>query len=123
MPQLVWEPVDLLSLLGVAPAVGEHEASHQYVIEQGPVRLQITIRQYDADVEILLWAVPLPEPVLKYSLLSCAGIRVVTDRGRFLEFAATTTFTGRYDGYSVIPHGLRLWVEPQITLEPFCWRA
>jgi len=124
MPQLVWEPVDLLSTLGVAPVVGEDETSHQYILVQGQLRLQLTIRQYDSDAEILLSVASLPEPVVKYSMLGCPGIRVVNDkRGTFLEFAASNTFTGRYDGYSVIPYGLRLWVEPQIILEPFVYRA
>jgi hypothetical protein len=57
-------------------------------------------------------------------MLGCPGIRVVDDkRGKFLEFAASNTFTGRYDGYSVIPYGLRLWVEPQILLEPFTYAS
>jgi hypothetical protein len=124
MPQLVWEPADLLSILGAAPAVGENETTHRYVVEQGPVRLQLTIWQYDSDVEILLWASPLPEPVVKYSMLGCPGVRVVDDeRGTFIEFAATNTFTGRYDGHSVIPYGVRLWVEPQFVLEPFAYIA
>ncbi len=124
MPQLIWEPVDLLSTLGVMPIVGEHETSHRYVVEQGPLRLQLTIWQYDSDVEILLSVAPLPEPVLKYSILGCPGIRLISDKsGTFLEFAAADTFTGRYDGYSVIPYGLRLRVEPQIALEPFSHRA
>jgi hypothetical protein len=51
-------------------------------------------------------------------------VRVVDDkRGQFLEFAAANTFTGRYDGYSVIPYGLRVWVKPQVCLEPFVYPA
>ena len=57
-------------------------------------------------------------------MLGCPGIRSVSDkRGTFLEFAAANTFTGRYDGYSVIPYGLRLWVEPQILIEPFAYNV
>ncbi|WP_445178051.1 hypothetical protein [Pseudomonas sp. McL0111] len=54
----------------------------------------------------------------------CPGIRVVDDkRGKFLEFAAADTFAGRYDGYSVMPYGLRIWVDPQIFLEPFSYAS
>lgn len=124
MPQLTWEPVDLLTILGVAPVLGEYETFHRYVVEQGPIRLQLTVWQYDSDVEVLISAAPLPEPVVRYSLLGCPGIRAVNDkRGAFLEFAAANTFTGRYDGYSVIPYGLRLWVTPQVVLEPFSQNA
>jgi len=120
MPQFGWDPIDVLSVLNVLPVIGEDETSHQYLVEQGPVRMQVSIWQYDSDVEVLLWVAPLPEPVVKYSMLECPGVRVVNDkRGTFLEFAAANTFTGRYDGYSVIPYGLRLWVEPQVVLEPF----
>mgnify|MGYP006162522631 CR=1 FL=1 len=62
MSQLVWEPSDLTSILGVVPAVGEHESSHQYVVVQGPVRLQITIWQYD-DVPPYLSSTKLWSPI------------------------------------------------------------
>jgi hypothetical protein len=120
MPTLIWDPYDLFNVLGVIPSEGESGTSHRYVIEQDCVKLQLTVWQFEADVEIKLWAAPLPDPVIRYTMLGCPGVRVVDDkRGRFLEFAAANTFTGRYDGYSVIPYGLRLWVTPQIFLEPF----
>jgi len=122
MPLLVWDPFDLIGVLGVLPSQDEFETSHRYSIQQGALRLELTVWQYDSDVEIQLWEASLPNPIIKYTLLGCPGIRVVEDkRGKFLEFAASNTFTGRYDGYSVIPYGLRLWVEPQIFLEPFSY--
>ncbi len=122
MSQLVWEPLDLLNILGVPPSVGEYETSHQYVVSQPPLRLEIMLWQYDGDVEIKLFVAPLEQEVLRFSMLDCPGVRVVNDkRGQFLEFAATNAFTGRYDGYSVIPFGLRVWVAPQIRLEPFSY--
>lgn len=55
-------------------------------------------------------------------MLGCPGIRVVDDkRGKFLELAASNISTERYEGYSMIPFGLSLWVEPQIFLEPFTY--
>lgn len=124
MPLLTWNPFDLIAVLGVFPSLDEFETSHRYVIEQGTVRLKLTIWQYDSDVEIQVSEASLPNPIIKYTMLGCPGIRVVDDkRGKFLEFAASNTFTGRYDGYSVIPYGLRLWVEPQILLEPFTYTS
>lgn len=124
MPLLTWDPFDLIAVLGVLPSVGESGTSHRYVIEQGTVRLKLTIWQYDSDVEIQVSEASLPNPIIIYTMLGCPGIRVVDDkRGKFLEFAASNTFTGRYDGYSVIPSGLRLWVEPQILLEPFTYAS
>lgn len=122
MPHLTWDPFDLFNVLGVVPTEGESGISHRYIVEQGAVRLQLTIWQFDCDVEVQLWAAPLPNPIVRYSMLDCPGIRVVDDkRGRFLEIAASNTFSGRYDGYSVIPYGLRLWIDPQIFLEPFTY--
>lgn len=124
MPQLVWQPSEFLEALGVAPEVEQYETSHKYVVSQPPVTLEITLWQYDGDVQLHLFVSPLEEPVVRYSMLECPGARVVSDkRGQFIEFAASNTFTGRYDGYSVIPYGLRLWVEPQICLEPFVYPA
>lgn len=124
MPLLTWDPFDLIAVLGVFPSEGESGTSHRYVIEQGTVRLKLTIWQYESDVEIHVSEASLPNPIIKYTMLGCPGIRVVDDkRGKFLEFAASNTFTGRYDGYSVIPYGLRLWVEPQILLEPFTYAS
>jgi len=120
MPQLVWDPVDFLFVLGVTPEVGEYDTSHKYLISQPPLRLEITLWQYDGDIQLELFVAPFDDPVVRYSMLSCPGVRAVSDkRGQFLEFAATNTFTGRYDGYSVIPYGLRIWVEPHVLLEPF----
>ena len=122
MPQFTWEPVDLLTVLGVAPEVGEYETWHKYTVTQPPIHLQITLWQYDADVEILLSVAGWEQPVLKYVMRGTPGVRAVDDkRGCFLEFAAADTFTNRYDGYSVIPYGLRVWVTPRIRLEPFVY--
>ena len=120
MPQLVWEPSDFLETLGISPEAGEYETSHKYVISQLPVMLEITLWQYDGDVQLHLFVSPFKDPVMRYSMLECPGARALSDnRGRFIEFAAANTFTGRYDGYSVIPYALRVWVEPQICLESF----
>ncbi|RZU47913.1 hypothetical protein EV700_0881 [Fluviicoccus keumensis] len=124
MPELVCQPVDMIDVLGVAPEVDEYEIFYRYEVQQAALTIQLTVWPHDRDVEILMRVAPLPEPVLRYSLVDCPGIRMVADkRGKFLEFAAANTFTGRYDGYSVIPYGMRLWVEPQIRLEPFVSRA
>lgn len=122
MPQLVWEPLDLLNVLGVAPEVTDYGAAHKYVVTQAPIRLEITLWQYDGDIQFNLFIAPFEGAVVRYSMLGCPAVRVANDkRGPFLEFAAANTFTGRYDGYSVIPYGLRVWVEPHVCLEPFVY--
>ncbi|MDH4259722.1 MAG: Ypar14, super integron cassette, partial [Gammaproteobacteria bacterium] len=77
MPQLVWEPLDFLSALGVAPEVAEYETSHKYVVSQPPIRLEITLWQYDGDVQLHLYVAPFEHPVVRYSMLGCPGARVV----------------------------------------------
>lgn len=62
MPQLVWEPLDFISVLGVVPEVGEYETSHKYVVSQPPLRLEITLWQYDGDIELNLFVTPLRVP-------------------------------------------------------------
>jgi hypothetical protein len=122
MPQLVWEPLDFLSVLEVVPEVADYETSHKYVVSQPPLRLEIELWQFDGDAEIRLFVAPFEREVLRYSMLGCPGARALEDkRGRFLEFAATNAFTGRYDGYSVIPYGVRVWVAPQVYIEPFVY--
>jgi hypothetical protein len=122
MTQLVWEPLELTYILGVSPNVEEYEISHLYVVSQPPIRLEIMLWQYDGNVKIKLFVEPFESEVLDYTMTACPGVRAVNDkRGKFLEFAAANTFTGRYDGYSVIPYGLRLWVTPQIRLDPFTY--
>jgi len=54
MPQPIWDPLDFLSVLGVAPEVGDHETSYKYVVSQPPVRLEITLWQYGGDVRLRL---------------------------------------------------------------------
>ena len=122
MSQIIWEPLDLLNVLGVIPEIDEYETSHKYVISQPPMRLEVLLTQYDGDVEFKLFVAPFATEVLRFSMLECPRVRAAHDkRGQYLEFAATNAFTGRYDGYSVIPYGIRVWIEPHILLEPFSY--
>jgi len=124
MPLLKWDPVDFLELLSVVPEVDEDGIGHRYCVDREPLRLEISVWQYDSDISIKLFCSPFPEPVAVINLLECPGVRAVHDKqGSFLEFAPANTFSGRYDGYSPIPYGLRLTVEPQIKIEPFSRQA
>jgi hypothetical protein len=73
MPHLVWEPLDFLDVLGVAPEVADYETSHKYAIAQPPLRLEITLWQYDGDVQFHLFVDPFEQPVVRYSLLGARG--------------------------------------------------
>ena len=85
MPQLVWNPIDLLSMLGVLPTVEEDAVSHHNTLVRHPLRLELTLWQYDSDVALQLFVVALPEPVLHYTLQGCPGIRLIDDKRHFLR--------------------------------------
>jgi hypothetical protein len=120
MPLLKWNPTDFLDFFGTIPKVDEDEVGHHYTIQQAPLRLELNVRQYDSDIFIELFCQPFSEPVLVSRLRGCPGVRLVRDKqGAFLEFAPADAFSGRYDGYSPIPYGLRLSISPQIRIEPF----
>jgi hypothetical protein len=118
MTFMTWDPIDVLSLFDTMPVKDQDGLFHQYALEQTPLRIQLTIWQYDADIEILLWTAHLPAPISRYVIRNSPGMRVVSEKaGRFIEFAAPHCIEGTYDGHSPIPDGLRLWVEPQIRIE------
>ena len=123
MSQFVWEPLDFLEFFNVVPEVGKDALSHRYEVIQSPMRLVLFLEQYDGDIRIDLFVEPHTDPVFSFALVGCPGVRFVDDkRGRFLEFAGTKAFGGRYDGSSAIPHGIRVWMEPHIRIEPFACR-
>jgi len=48
MPLLTWNSSELVAVLGVIPSQDEFETSYQYLVEQGSLRLQLTVWQYEA---------------------------------------------------------------------------
>ena len=43
MPQPTWDPFDLVAILAVLPSHDEFGTSHRHLIEQGSLRLEVTI--------------------------------------------------------------------------------
>lgn len=122
MAHLIWDDLALLELLGVAPEVDEDKTSYHYLLEQDPLQLELAIFPYSGDVSVRLAVKALEMPVLEISLMDCAGLRVINDgRGRFMEIGLGRAFGHRYDPESPTPFGFRLWVEPNLRLQPYTY--
>lgn len=122
MPELVWEPVDFLDLLGVAPDVEEYGVSFHYVVHRQELRLELRVCPMSGDVTVVVYCSTQLQPVINLSLLDCPGARVVDDkRGRFIEFAAANLFTGRFDNTVPAPYGFTVQVDPFIQISPYSY--
>jgi len=122
MPQLAWEPVEFLDLLGVAPSEGEYGLSFHYMVERSGLRLELSVWPLNPDVSIKIFSAQQTEPLIFLNLLDCPAARVLADRrGRFIEFAGGNAFAGRYDTTTAASYGFRLWVEPYIQVEPYSY--
>ena len=117
---LVWDKTDFLGYLQVEPEVGEYEAEYRYKVSQLPLRLLLSVFHYAGDVYITVFCDPIEWAVVDVAIRDCPGARVVNDkRGNYIEFSAANVFGRRYDGESVVPYGVRLFVRPQIRVELF----
>ena len=122
MPELAWNPVDVLDLLEVVPVEGEYGTSYLYQLERRGVRLELAVYPLEGDVSMKVSCGQQSEPVINLQLLECQAARVVQDkRGRYIEFSAPKAFAGRYDESSAAPYGFRLWVQPYLQVEPFSY--
>jgi hypothetical protein len=117
---LVWNEIDFLTYLEVEPVIGEYEIEYRYEVLQSPLRLLLSVFHLAGDIYISIFCDHLELAVIDFAIRDCPGARVVNDdRGNYIEFAAANCFTCRYDGESVIPYGVRLFVRPQIRVMLF----
>ena len=115
-----WDVADFISCLEVVPKVEEYDISHSFIVEKHGMRLLLKVRQYDSDVYFSLYRDGIALPVFDMKLTECQGARYINDkRGEYLEFAPSKCFGTRYDGYAVIPYGVRLCVKPSISIEMY----
>lgn len=122
MPELSWEPLEFLEILGVVPEEEEYGTSYHYVVTRPGLRLELTVWPLSAEVALTLYASEQVAPILNLKLLDCPGARVIQDkRGKFIEFAAANMFMGRYDNTVPAPYGFRLWVEPYLQVAPYAY--
>ena len=119
---LIWNETDFLEYLEVEPTLeDEYDYCYSYVKKcTQSLRLELTIYPYSGDIYISLFHESLEWSIFDIVMRDCPGARVVNDkRGNYIEFAESNCFTNRYDGESVIPYGVRLFVKPQIHIELF----
>ena len=117
---LVWNETDFLEYLQVEPEIGEYETEYRYEVPQPPLRLLLSVFHLAGDVYISVYCDSLEAAVIDVAIRDCPEARVVNDkRGNYIEFAAANVFGSRFDGESVIPYGVRLFVRPHIRLELF----
>jgi hypothetical protein len=120
MPQLTWNETDVLSCLEVAPEAGEYEVSYHYQVFRLGLRLDLGIYPFASDVYLSLFREGVENPIFEMKMIGCSGIRYIHDeRGEYLEFAPAKVFGTRYDGCSPIPYGVRLSVNPCLSIRFF----
>jgi hypothetical protein len=117
---LTWNETDFLEYLQVEPEIGRYETEYRYEVTQLPLRFLLSVFHLAGDVYISVYCDPLESAVIDVAIRDCPGARVVNDqRGNYIDFAAANVFGTRYDGESVIPYGVRLFVRPHIRVELF----
>lgn len=117
---LTWDPIDVLSCLGVQPEISADEVSYSYSVSNNGLRLLLTIFPLSGHVALTICCDGQDVPVVDLELRDCNAVRLVADsRGEWLEFGVGQLFVGRYDGTSPIPQGLQLLVQPSIGVRFF----
>lgn len=120
MPQLPWNESDFAACLEVLPEVEEYGVSYTYRVRRDGMRLELTVYPYASDVYVELFRDGVDSAVFEMKLIACSGARYVNDdQGEYLEIAPANVFGNRYDGYSPIPYGVRVWVKPSISMRLF----
>ena len=117
--QFGWDQTDILEYLEVVPEIDEYGVEYRYVVEQPPLRLVLFVL-LSSTVYITISCDGVDVSIIDVEIRDCSGARVVNnERGNYIEFAAGNLFSKKYDGASVIPYGLRLYVRPSIRAEFF----
>jgi hypothetical protein len=120
MPLLQWNEADFLECLEVVPQIDEYESGYHYVVSKHGMRLELSVYPYDSDIYISIFQDNIERPTISFSITECSGTRRTVDsRGDYLEFAPSQVFGDRFQRDFVIPVGVRLTVQPTISLELF----
>ncbi|KZN41517.1 hypothetical protein [Pseudoalteromonas luteoviolacea] len=115
---LVWDETDVLTVLEVIPKTERDGIWHLYEVEKDGIKLVIHIYQYDGDVRFELINTINNATIFSMSILDCDGVlRKKDTTGEYLQFAPAKCFSHRYDGETTIPYGVRVMVNPSISIE------
>ncbi|MBX9666037.1 MAG: hypothetical protein K2X93_00405 [Candidatus Obscuribacterales bacterium] len=131
MPKLNWCELDFLECLEADPIVDDYGTSHYYELEQGDLRIQVTVWQYESVIQLSLLRASTNVTIFGFASFVRGNVRYINDkRGKYLEvydcILAPSRFwyqdAGDLFDHKKFTHGLtiRLEVEPEIRimLEP-----
>lgn len=114
---LNWDETDVLTVLEVLPETEQDGIYHKYVSEKDGVRLTIIIYPYDGDVKFELKNISTDADLFSMQLIDCECVlRRKEESMEYLEFAPSKCFGSRYDGQETVPYGVRVAVNPGISL-------
>jgi hypothetical protein len=117
---LAWNETDFLECLEVEPTIDEYGEGYHYTVKKDGMRLLLSVFQYSSDVRISVFRDGIERAIISLSIRECSGTKRVKDaRGDYLEFAPSNVFGERFDSDFVIPVGVRLTVQPTISIELF----
>jgi hypothetical protein len=115
MSMLQWNETDLMNCLEVFPTIDEHSLYHEFAVEEGDLRLSITIQQYEGTVLIRLVKADLPEPLFEMPLRSCVFIRHTVPADGTPDFLEFVTGYKQSDN-AMTATGVHIFVRPQIRI-------
>jgi hypothetical protein len=112
--------VDELGILELATGVSDDELGNvTYEFDSPGIHASLMHNKYDGDTSVVLSIPGRENPIARIYLVDCAGIRAVNDkRGKYLEFIGQL-LVGPHERGGTKYAGFRLYVEPEISLEPF----
>ena len=116
-----WDKTAFIELLGVVPVEStDFGANYSFEIKQPSLSLILGLNEDTGDCSVLVYCPGQDEAVFRAVYLGSPGARVVRDkRGHFIELGAPGSFEGRYDSVQPLHDGLRIRVEPHVSVETF----
>lgn len=115
MYMLQWNETDLMNCLEVFPTIDEHSLHHEFSVEQGALRLSITVQQYEGRVVIQLLHSSVPQPLFELPLRSCALIRHTIPSDGSPDFLEFITGYKQHDN-TLVALGVQVFVRPHIRI-------
>ena len=114
-----WDETDLIEYLGVIPTIDEDLEGRHFAVVRNGLRLHLSIYDYNGEVGLSLSREGAERPLFGMLVRGCPGVRLVRNRERpdYLEFDAPSG--DGYDGEPVSGMGMRLAVDPDISVELF----
>lgn len=117
---LVWDEIDVLTVLEVIPEIEDEGICYVYTVKKHDIELIVKIFQFEGDISFEMFTMGIEKPIFRMQLYDCAGIlRKIDKTGEYLDFAPSNCFFSNYIGESSIPYGVRIYVNPSISLSLF----